>query len=142
MDNSGNCMRGFLPLYFYFKKMKRCHSSSDLLVIIKRYDVKLGALKWERESWHSCGFAPSTSGPALPAGCSLWLCGLPDAVRSCQHPVGCNEGSSAGVTPLAIGIVLKGGLGSTCQVRLRLLLTDFISLLHFLHPEHNLLLAF
>lgn len=55
----------------------------------------------------------------------IYLHGLPDAVGSCQYPVGGNEGSPTGVTPLAIGIVLKGGLGSRNQGRLRLLLTHF-----------------
>lgn len=46
--NSGHCMRFFLPLYFYFKKIKKCAPSYGLLVIIK--DIKHEVLNWERKN--------------------------------------------------------------------------------------------
>lgn len=63
---------------------------------------------------------------------------LPDAVGSCHHPVGCDEGSSTGVLPFAVCVVLKGDLESTERVRLWFLLADFSLLLFLPAPRTQL----
>lgn len=45
------------------------------------------------------------------SGLGVWERHLPDAVGSCQDPVFGHQGPSAGVAPLAVGVVLQGDLG-------------------------------